>query len=47
VDVNAVKERPGNLRDVALNEWRCASALARGIVEEPARLWVISLRRKE
>src|SRR5579885_70092 len=37
VDIDAVEQRPGNFRDVALNHRRGTGALARRIVEEPAR----------
>src|SRR5439155_17255883 len=43
VNIDAVEQRPGNLRDVPLDNRRCAVALASSVIEISARLRVLSL----
>jgi hypothetical protein len=40
VDIDAIEQWPGNLRDVTLDEGRRARTLARGVVEKAARVRV-------
>ena len=43
VGINAVEQRPGNLRDVALDEARRANAVPLGVGEKAAWLRITSL----